>query len=338
MQKPDFPTNEAARIALLHSLNILDTAPEERFDRLTRLAKHMFRVPISVVSLVDSDRQWFKSCDGVRTNQTPRDVSFCGHTILDGELFVIEDASADARFADNPLVTGDPHVRFYAGCPLTLHGDIRIGAFCLVDTKPRTLNEVERGMLRDLGRIAERELEMLELAATDDLTGLSNRRGFEALALHSLKLCKRAQSSASLLFFDLDGFKRINDVFGHAEGDRAITGFADVLRASLRETDLLARLGGDEFVALVVGADAGSEARVIERVRLGVERYNQLHKRGYDLRFSVGLAPYDLSAQSSVADLIDVADHAMYINKRAGKAARALERQQLAREIAEANV
>ncbi|HEX7682490.1 MAG TPA: sensor domain-containing diguanylate cyclase [Trinickia sp.] len=337
MQKPPYPSNEAARIAALRALDVLDTAPDERFDRLTRLAKHMFRVPISMVSLVDSDRQWFKSCDGLKTSQTPRDISFCGHTILDEDLFVIEDASADPRFSDNPLVVGEPGVRFYAGYPLTLHGSLRIGAFCLVDTKPRTLTEVERRMLRDLGRIAERELEMLELAATDDLTGLSNRRGFDALALHSLKLCKRAGSHASLLFFDLDGFKRINDAFGHGEGDRAIVAFGDVLRASVRETDVLARLGGDEFVALVVGAYAGSEASIIERVRLGVERHNRERKRGYDLRFSVGLAPCDLSAEISIADLIDVADHAMYVDKRAAKAARSLGAE-IAHESAEAGI
>lgn len=337
MQKPAAPPNEAARIAVLHSLDILDTTPDERFDRLTRLAKYMFRVPISTVSLVDTDRQWFKSCDGLRTNQTLREVSFCGHAILDDDLFAIEDASADPRFSDNPLVTGDPRIRFYAGYPLTLHGNVRIGAFCLIDTKPRTLNEIECAMLRDLGRIAEREFEMLELAATDDLTGLWNRRGFEARALHSLKLCQRAQSRASLLSFDLDGFKRINDTFGHVEGDRAIAAFAAVLRASMRETDVLARFGGDEFVALAVSADAGSEARIIERVRLGVQRHNRQCSRGYELRFSVGLAQYDLSAQSSIAELIDAADRAMYANKRAGKAARMLEAQH-AHESAEANV
>jgi diguanylate cyclase (GGDEF)-like protein len=321
MQQPAQPSNEAARIALLRSLDILDTPPDERFDRLTRLAKRLFDVPIATVSLVDSDRQWFKSCIGLSVTETPRDISFCGHTILDDELLVIEDAQADPRFFDDPLVTGDLHLRFYAGCPLTLRNDVRVGAICIVDTKPRTLDEADRGLLRDLGHIAERELEVLQLAATDDLTGLSNRRGFEALGRHLLQLCKRAGSRASMLFFDLNGFKQINDGYGHTEGDMAIVGFANVLRASMRETDVLARLGGDEFVALVVGAEEGTETHIIERVRSGVARYNLEQQRGYELRFSVGVAPFDMTKDQSIAEMITVADHAMYVNKRAGREA-----------------
>lgn len=325
MQTPAFPSNEAARIAMLRSIEILDTAPDERFDRLTRLARHLFDVPVAVVSLVDADRQWFKSCSGLAVKQTARDVSFCGHAIHGDEVFVVEDALEDPRFFDNPLVTGEPRVRFYAGFPLTLQGNLRIGSFCIVDAKPRKLDEAQLAMLRDLGRIAERELEALRLAATDDLTGLFNRRGFEAMGLKMLRLCKRAQSRASLLFFDLNGFKQINDTYGHLEGDRAIAGFANVLRASMRDTDVLARLGGDEFVALVVDVEAGSEGQIIERVQRGVARYNREEQRGYELKFSVGLAPYDTSEEPSVAHLIEVADHAMYANKRAGQAARALD-------------
>lgn len=335
MQKPAHPSNEAARIALLRSLNILDTAPDERFDRLTRLAKRVFGVPIATVSLVDSDRQWFKSCIGLSVSETPRDISFCGHTILDDDLLVIEDALTDPRFFDDPLVTGDLKVRFYAGCPLTLHQGLRIGALCIVDTEPRTLAAAERDVLRDLGRIAERELEMLLLAATDDLTGLSNRRGFEALGLHLLKLSKRARSHASMLYFDLSGFKQINDVYGHTEGDYAIVSFANILRACMRETDVLARLGGDEFVALLVDAEEGVEAEIIERVRQTVDRHNRERQRGYDLNFSVGYAPFDARKETSIAELIEIADHAMYVNKRAARDARALERKRADHEVLE---
>ncbi len=310
---------------MLRSLNILDTPPDERFDRLMRLAKRLFDVPIAAVSLVDSDRHWFKSSMGLAVAESPRDVSFCGHAILGDDLFVIEDAEADPRFSDNPFVTGSLGVRFYAGCPLTLQQDIRVGAFCIVDTKPRKLDAEERGLLRDLSRIAERELEVLQLATTDDLTGLSNRRGFEALGHHLLQLCKRAHSGASMLFFDLTGFKQINDGYGHAEGDLALVGFANVLAAAMRETDVLARLGGDEFVALVVGAEDGSEAQIIERVRSGVARYNREQQRGYELKFSVGLAHFDPSKETTIADLITVADQAMYVNKRAARNMRAFD-------------
>ena len=319
MKKPAHPSNEAARIALLRRLNILDTPPDERFDRLTRLARRIFDVPISTVSLVDSERQWFKSCNGLSADETSRDISFCGHTILEDDLLVIEDARADPRFFDNPMVTSDLGIRFYAGYPLTLAGGVRVGALCIFDTKPRTLDATDRDSLRDLGHIAERELEVLQLAATDDLTGLLNRRGFEALGRHLLQVCKRSRSRASMLYFDLNGFKQINDVYGHAEGDRAIGGFADVLRESLRETDVLGRLGGDEFVALVVGSDDGAETTIIERVRLAIARYNGERPRGYDLKFSVGYARFDATKAASIAELIDAADHAMYVNKRMGR-------------------
>src|SRR5581483_10800779 len=118
---------EATRIALLRRLNILDTPPDERFDRLTRLARRVFDVPISTVSLVDSERQWFKSFNGLSADETPRDISFCGHTILEDDLLVIEDARADPRFFDNPMVTSDLGIRFYAGYPLTLAGGVRVG-------------------------------------------------------------------------------------------------------------------------------------------------------------------------------------------------------------------
>lgn len=116
--EPAFPLDEANRLATLRGLNILDTPPEERFDRLTRLAQQLINVPIAVVSLVDSNRQWFKSCQGLDASETPRNISFCGHAILDNELFVIPDALLDTRFSDNPLVTGAPNIRFYAGQPL----------------------------------------------------------------------------------------------------------------------------------------------------------------------------------------------------------------------------
>lgn len=118
MQIPAKPVDEESRIVTLRSLNLLDTDRDERFDRLTRLALHVFEVPVALVSLVDENRQWFKSCQGANLTETDRDVSFCGHAILGDEAFVIEDTHQDPRFADNPLVIGEPHIRFYAGYPI----------------------------------------------------------------------------------------------------------------------------------------------------------------------------------------------------------------------------
>ncbi len=149
---------EAQRMCALEDLDILDSPPEERFDRITRLAKEIFNVPIALVSLVDSNRQWFKSRQGLDAKETPRDISFCGHAIAHNELFIIEDTLKDARFHDNPLVINEPHIRFYAGYQLKVAGGQSIGTLCIIDRKPRKLTLDERKLLRDLGSMVESEL------------------------------------------------------------------------------------------------------------------------------------------------------------------------------------
>ena len=181
MIKPATPVDEATRVGTLRALDILDTAPEERFDRLTRLAKRLFGVPIALVSLVDTNRQWFKSCDGLGATETPREISFCGHAILSDDILVIPDALLDDRFCDNPLVVDDPHIRFYAGCPLRAPNGSRLGTLCLIDRAPRMFDADELQPLRDLAHMAEQELAAVQLATTDELTQISNRRGFARL-------------------------------------------------------------------------------------------------------------------------------------------------------------
>lgn len=158
MLKPAIPENEAQRIENLHSLNILDTAAEERFDRLTRLATQVFNVPIALVSLVDKNRQWFKSCIGLDATETGRDISFCGHAILTYAPLVVEDALKDPRFADNPLVTGEPKIRFYAGFPLVYPDGTKLGTFCIIDKKPHEFSDKDIRNLVDLAKLAEREV------------------------------------------------------------------------------------------------------------------------------------------------------------------------------------
>ena len=320
MLTPAKPADENARIDTLRALNILDTSPEERFDRLTRLAKRLFGVPIALVSLVDADRQWFKSCVGLCASETPRDISFCGHAILGDDILVVPDALADERFHDNPLVSGDPNIRFYAGCPLKVANGSKLGTLCLIDVKPRDLDDDDRALLRDLARMAEQELAAVQLATMDELTMLSNRRGFEAHAQHALNVCKRLEKPASLLFFDLNDFKKINDTFDHAEGDRALVTFAEVLRNTLRDSDVIGRLGGDEFVALLTDANGAEASEVVKRLRETLTLRNSEAQRGYDIRFSVGQIEFDVRRHSSVANFLAEADKAMYANKQAPKA------------------
>lgn len=314
MKKPDLPENEDCRIASLRSLDLLDSEPEERFDRFTRLAKRSFGMPIVLVSLVDSDRQWFKSRQGLDATETPRDISFCGHAIHEPEVFVVHDATRDERFADNPLVTGDPKIRFYAGCPIAAPDGSLIGTLCLIDREPREFGEQDALLLRDLGKMLEDDLRHRVLATIDPLTGLSNRRGFEDLAERVLRLCRRVDRPAHLLFIDLDQFKPINDRFGHEEGDRALCELSEILLDIYRETDVVGRHGGDEFCVLLAGTNDCKSP--VSRLEARLEARNAGPDQRYALECSVGVVRFDPSRHTHVSDLLRDADRLMYERKR----------------------
>jgi GAF domain-containing protein len=153
------PDNDQERLAALRELLILDTPPEERFDKVVRFAAEEFDMPIALLSLIDENRQWFKANVGLDTCETGRDISFCGHAILQPDIFVIPDARADQRFADNPIVTGEPYVIFYAGAPLTLASGFAVGTLCLIDHKPRELDATELAILSTLRDLLLEEME-----------------------------------------------------------------------------------------------------------------------------------------------------------------------------------
>lgn len=315
MKKPDIPQNEEVRLRALRSLNVLDTPSEQRFDRLTRLAKRMFNVPIALVSLVDENRQWFKSCIGLDVSETPRDISFCGHAILGNEIFIIPDTIKDERFSDNPLVLNKPYIRFYAGCPLRYLDGSMLGTLCIIDTKPRDLNEDDLEALKDLSELAEHELMAVQLATLDELTMISNRRGFIKLAQHGLDICARHNIPASLVFLDLNEFKSINDTFGHAEGDAALIAFSDQIRNSFRDSDVYGRLGGDEFAVLLTDTSNEPAEKTISRFRDSIEEYNKKSGRGYEISFSEGIVAIDHEKNISLESLLDQADSLMYDKK-----------------------
>ncbi|MFL5803822.1 MAG: GAF domain-containing protein [Roseiflexaceae bacterium] len=179
MHVAPLPPDEAQRLAALHQYDILDTTPEEGFDDLTRLAAHICGTPIALVSLVDTNRQWFKSTLGLAELETSRDSAFCAHGILHEDVLIIPDALEDERFADNPMVTGDPHVRFYAGAPLTTPDGYTIGMLCVKDHAPRHLDPEQVEALRALGRQAIAQLELRRRAA-ELAAALADRERVEA--------------------------------------------------------------------------------------------------------------------------------------------------------------
>ena len=313
MNVPTSP-DEEARLRTLRELAILDTPADERFDRVTRLASRLFDVPIALFSLVDEDRQWFKSRAGLDLTETSREVSFCSHTILDDDPMVVTDATADERFQHNPLVTGSPEIRFYAGYPVRAPDGSRVGTLCIIDHRPRELDDEDAQSLHDLTRMVEDELRAIQLATFDDLTRLKNRRGFRAASSHTLALCDRVQRPATLLLFDLDDFKEVNDTLGHAVGDEVLRRFADHLSTSFRDSDVVARLGGDEFCVLLSGSRAEDAPDALDHLdgRLRED------PREPSIDYSVGTIEYDPDVHAGVGALLEEADDRMYRDK-AGK-------------------
>ncbi|HEA17903.1 MAG TPA: sensor domain-containing diguanylate cyclase [Pseudoalteromonas prydzensis] len=319
MDKPLFPDNEEARLAALRALNILDTQSEESLDRVTRLAKYLFAVPISLISLIDEDRQWFKSCIGLDVKETPRDISFCGHAILDDNPLVICDALTDPRFADNPLVLNTPKIRFYAGYPIKLEG-MCIGTLCIIDSKSREFASEDIQALKDLALIAQRELSIMQLATRDELTNIPNRRGFSLMAERYLDLCMRQQLNAIVIFIDLDSFKPINDEYGHAEGDRVLHLFASVISASCRKSDLFGRFGGDEFVLMLTQTTLRECQLLISRIEERASKLSESLPNLVTFSFSFGIAEFDPQHPLELEALLQIADADMYKNKAAKKA------------------
>jgi len=316
MIKPEIPKNEAERLHALRTLKILDTSHEERFDRVTRMAKRMFDVSISLVSLVDEDRQWFKSSQGLEVTEMPRDISFCGHAINQDGLFIIPNAIEDERFADNPLVTDAPNIRFYAGYTLKIREGLNIGTLCLIDEKPKLMDEEDKQLLKDLGAMIEQEIKSIQLATLDELTLISNRRGFLTLVDHSLRMCRRNQVSMSFLLFDLNKFKIINDQYGHHEGDFVLTQFAQIMLDTFRDSDVIGRLGGDEFVAMLTDSDKENADEILARFAAAVEEANATMNKPYKIEYSVGLEHFEHDTEKSAEEMIQAADAAMYKHKK----------------------
>ena len=318
MIAPSLPIDETQRLMSLHSLHILDTAEEVRYDRITRMARRLFDVEICLVSLVDTNRQWFKSKVGITACETDRDISFCGHAILHDDVFVISDAAADHRFADNPLVTGPMNIRFYAGYPIKGPNGHRIGTLCIVDSKPRQLSSDEIRTLKDLGAMVEDEIKITAEAVVDDLTQVANRRGFHMFANNTLSVCRRTGTPAELAFFDLDGFKAVNDTYGHAAGDDLLTYFAELLVKCFRDADAIGRLGGDEFVVLLVGSDGNSDVALNRLHAMAADSDNKIRQQ---LAWSVGIIRFDPERHSTIESLLVEADSDMYDNKVSKRAA-----------------
>lgn len=332
------PANEEDRLAALRELRVLSTAFEDRFDRITNLACRILNAPIALISLVDATRQWFKSAQGLEIRETPREISFCAHTILDDGPMIVPDTLLDPRFADNPLVTGKPFIRFYAGHPLRHPGGHKIGALVIIDRKPRQLSPDQIAALHDLAVWVENELSLRRLndaqielmnaldvarkeSLIDSLTQLWNRKAILDLLESDIAHARRDRGALSVVMADLDHFKKINDDFGHQAGDEVLREATNRMRAMIRPYDSIGRYGGEEFLMVFPGCDAQNAQVAGEKVRAAIHSHPISTTRGMiQASMSMGVATCNYAEREMPADaLIHAADMALYRAKSSGR-------------------
>lgn len=464
-----------ARIAAVHALNLLDTDPEPAFEDAVQLAATICSTPISLITVLDGKRQWFKSRVGLTVNETPQEYAFCAHAIIQPDLFIVEDASHDLRFEENPLVTSDPNIRFYAGMPLRTPDGYSLGTLCVIDTVPRVLTAEQQAALKLLSRqievqiamrrqmrglndalvatnrfneqvvdsnvlfqafmdnsplvgymkdaqgrmlyynrlFAERfaitreewigkddfeiwpeefakgfravDLDVLkggelriteetspgpadttlhwrsykfpfdgasgdrllagmsldisieknaeialkksheelhkaneklrELAVTDGLTGLCNRRGFDEQLQIEFRRATRYHSDSSMLLIDVDNFKSFNDTFGHSEGDEVLRRVANLLLTGARATDIVCRYGGEEFALILPNTNLDAAVLLGQRLCSAVASAEWEHR---GVTISIGAAA-NAGGLPNTAALVRRADLALYEAKARGK-------------------
>ncbi len=337
--KAELPKNEKERLAALKQLNLLDTPLEERFERITRIASRSLNVPIAAVSLIDESRQWFKSIQGLSASETPRDdLAFCTRAILEEEPLLVPDTTQDKRFANNPLVTNKPFIRFYAGYPLSLSKDIRVGTLCVMDHVSRELSSEDLEILHDLAKMVESELvavalsevqisliqelgELERVAMLDSLTRLWNRLGIDTLLHREWEYAVRKKSTVAIVMVDFDNFKPINDTYGHLVGDEVLQGCSRLILSSLRSSDVVGRWGGDEFLMILPGADEQQASMILKRIQEAITQEPLITSSGA-IKISIsmgGVIVMPSEQQEPIEYWIGKADDELMKVKRSGK-------------------
>ncbi|MGN6466865.1 MAG: sensor domain-containing diguanylate cyclase [Rhizobiaceae bacterium] len=314
----DRDKSEAARLEALHRLDILDSPREEGFDRIARLIRNIFDVPIGVVSLIDGHRQWIKASEGTDRDEVARRDSFCNLTIRSSQPLIVPDLRDDPRFSEVAHVAAG-HIRFYAGMPLTTHDGHNIGTLCALGPEPRAFSDRETDILSDLARVTMDELELRQLAVTDNLTGLMSRGAFREEAEKAIGLALRHKHNLSLIAIDLDHFKSINDRFGHGVGDSVLRGTAQRCLETQRGTDHLGRLGGEEFCVLLPHTDRAGALETAEKLRSAIQKLGfTAGEERIGITASFGIASLDIETKD-LETLLVHADVALYKAKAAGR-------------------
>jgi len=338
MLEPSLPYNEQQRLKKLHDLRLLDTPIERRFESIVRLAKILLDVPIVAISLIDKDRQWFKACEGLIVNETPRQISFCGHTILGDDIFEVENALTDERFMDNPLVTGYPNIRYYAGCPIHVDSGETLGTLCVIDKKPRKLNDVQRDALYDLAAMVEsvvaseansharqRLLDDLHIvnkqSQIDALTQTWNRRGIQQILDELFEVAQDNHGFFGLGILDVDHFKKINDQYGHDAGDLCLKTLAKRMVSTCRESDAVGRWGGEEFIIILNTKSRRDIQLCFDRLQYSLckDTIKTNDNQSIDFTCTIGATICDPELYSDWMSCLKIADEALYKGKSEGR-------------------
>ncbi|CAM3567538.1 Diguanylate cyclase (GGDEF)-like protein [Deinococcus saxicola] len=317
--------DEQQRLTALYRFGILDTLPEPQFDRLVALAAQFFDMPMASVTFIDEHRQWFKARIGFDASEGPRSLSFCSIAIAQEGVMVVPDATQDARLRTFANVTGQPHLRFYAGAPLITSDGHKLGTLCVLDQRPREFSAEQQTLLEAFAAMAMDELNLRRavqdlgtMALHDSLTGLPNRAHFRQLMAQA---CRRADHSGEKVvvgIMDLNRFKIVNDTLGHASGDKLLQQVALRLKHSVATSDVVARMSGDEFTLLLTDVRSVRDAaNVMERIQRALEQPFKLRGQEIFVRCSIGLSSYPDNTQEP-EQLLNQADAAMYRIKRAG--------------------
>ena len=317
------PVGEAARVAALRAFNVLDQPQQEDLDAAVRLAAYVCGTPRAEINLVDTDRQWQAAAFGGERGEQPRADSMCAWVIMGSEPVRVPDASKDDRFADNPSVSGAlDSVRFYAAAPLVTRDGHSIGTVCAFDTTPGALSDLQLGLLKDISDQVMSLFEMRRMAASlgriasrDALTGLANRRSAEMAIANAIARAERGLGTPSVVVVDLDGFKPVNDVYGHGVGDAVLRSVADRLTRTARTVDTVARIGGDEFVVLLESTGGPGAVAALGRLResLAGGWTEVIGDDTVEVGASLGITTY--RPGDGVASLIARADAEMYADK-----------------------
>jgi diguanylate cyclase (GGDEF)-like protein len=311
------PDDEEGRLLALQRLEVLDSPEEEPFEKIVSLVEQILHVPMCAVSLVDRHRQWFKARRGLGVCETARDISFCTHAIGQSGPFVIRDALQDERFVANPLVTSAPFIRSYAGVPLMTSDGYNVGTLCAIDMVPREFPKHEILMLENFAKVILDELELRQIASTDQLSGALSRRAFLEHATSEVMRAQRYDRPLSLAIMDLDKFKAINDGYGHPAGDRVIQRIASLCMSTIRQSDLFGRIGGEEFALLLPETSTEDAKRLAEKIRILFA--DEVIDVGEPIRATVSIGISGLMPEETLATLTDHADRALYMAKSEGR-------------------